>query len=463
MKPDPTAVAVRFAKKWKKLPPGWTDKSVEKFWKTLGKGTPEHKVWNCIEKMDKPFGDGAGAFCGGLADWQMPGWRQKNKKESPDARSDAKSYWKGKIKNKKAQGETPMIKASATRVALKKAGAYRISDKAKKLDSRGGYSLWEDGNKWVITDRSGRAYLEPFGLRRDADKAWGMLKAKSAGLRRRSRTASAASVALRFAVRNAPPSMTGSAALLKKQGLTPVDVWFGEAKPHRRPILDLNDTVQTRRGDLMYFAGVASDGSAILGKTEQEAKRLNKQVIEDRKHHSTRAASTLTAASGSSLNDVMQGWLQDLIDVISSEVFTANGVMWHGRRGTAAGAVFIEGELNDSGTPDDCDCDVRVECTLVKGRGVKATVKVWNSEDSERWDNTFDLDTDSKDIVRAVEKAFGRITQGIQSQYRTAQGSPLMLQPDYGHGDAAVPGDEEYHPCQHGGPCQCGGQCSCGK
>ena len=30
----------------------------------------------------------------------MPGWRQKNKKESPEARSDAKSYWKGKIKKR---------------------------------------------------------------------------------------------------------------------------------------------------------------------------------------------------------------------------------------------------------------------------------------------------------------------------------------------------------------------------
>jgi len=38
---------------------------------------------------------------------------------------------------------------------------------------------------------------------------------------------------------------------------------------------------------------------------------------------------------------------------------------------------------------------------------------------------------------------------------------PLMTLPDYGHGNAAVPGD--YHPCQHGGPCQCEGQCSCGK
>ena len=114
------------AKKWKKLPPGWTDKSVDKFWKTLTKGTPEHKVWDCISKMEEPFGDGAGAFCGGLADWKMPGWRQKNKKEDPSARSDARKYWKGKIKkNKKAAKKrkaiyTGLFLSSSDMSALKK-------------------------------------------------------------------------------------------------------------------------------------------------------------------------------------------------------------------------------------------------------------------------------------------------------------------------------------------------------
>ena len=104
--PTPTDLAspspARVAKKWKSLPPGWTDKSVEKFWKTLGEGTPKHKVWNCIEKMEGNIPN-TGAFCGGLADWQDPGWRKKDKEESPGARSDAKSYWKKKIKNKKAR------------------------------------------------------------------------------------------------------------------------------------------------------------------------------------------------------------------------------------------------------------------------------------------------------------------------------------------------------------------------
>ena len=98
-KPSP----IRVAKKWKKLPPGWTDKSVEKFWGTLTGTTPQHKVWDCVSKMEKVFGGGAGAFCGGLADWQMPGWRQKNKKESPEARTDARRYWKKKIKKNKGK------------------------------------------------------------------------------------------------------------------------------------------------------------------------------------------------------------------------------------------------------------------------------------------------------------------------------------------------------------------------
>ena len=99
------------AKKWKKLPPGWTDKSVDKFWDSLTKGTPQHKVWDCISKMEEPFGDGAGAFCGGLADWKMPGWRQKNKKESPDARATARKYWKGKVKKNKGKKEAGKAKA----------------------------------------------------------------------------------------------------------------------------------------------------------------------------------------------------------------------------------------------------------------------------------------------------------------------------------------------------------------
>lgn len=336
MRPDPTAVAVRFAKKWKKLPPGWTDESVKKFWKTLGKGTPKHKVWNCIEKMDGHIPN-TGAFCGGLADWQMPGWRKKNKKESPEARSDAKTYWKGKIKKK---GE-------------------------KAMDNL------------------------------------------------------AARVVLRYAARIAPPSMMGSAAMLKRQGLTPVDVWFGEVRPHRRPMLEMGEMVQNRRGGLLYFAGVASDGKAILGKTWDEAERLNKQVIEDRKHHSSRAASTNT----------------------ERYFYKATDGRW-----------YVENEEYE----EDWETGEQIEGEMTH-YGPFPSFKAAEKYMDQNFANSGGYSTDDRGKARPPRNP-------VRPRGRWAFNSgPLMLQPDYGHGDAAVPGDQEYRPCQHGGPCQCGGQCGCGK
>ena len=364
--------AARVAKKWKKLPKGWTDKSVEKFWGTLTGGTPEHKVWDCIDKMTKPFGDGAGAFCGGLADWQMPGWRQKNKKESPEARSDAKSYWKGKMKKK--------------------------------------------------------------GI--------------------------AARVALRYAARIAPPSIVASADMLKRQGLTPVEVWYGEAKPSRKKVIGLGDMVQNRRGDLLYFAGVAPDGSAILGKTEQEAKRLHKKVIEDRKQWPPRVAGDTSAFirlfHRSTLPEAIDGWLVALLDdafgkwVRGTPSTTSSG---------AARKATLEGEVGG-------ERGVTLQATVetVGMVGVKATVKVWNDQNTDHWDATFRGDKATfKEIVRNMTAPVGSMIKNLPQGRMAFSGSPLMLQPDYGHGNAAVPGDQEYHPCQHGGPCQCGGQCGCGK
>jgi len=577
----------RVAKKWKKLPKGWTEESVEKFWDTLTGGTPEHKVWDCIDKMTKPFGDGAGAFCGGLADWQMPGWRQKNKKESPDARSDAKSYWKGKIK-KRASAErvaeewfsgARMASASAPvlkflqRLRGKGKGALNINvleealpllgwsitkttaplriadpDSVKPLleamlnpsfiwgysgtkepkrvdfdsveeaeaglrkwqreaqkgkpprhptfkkfyytqalypvEERAGGSrfktgyffdimgLWLGVEAYEVTNPSGASVLLPLkpdyrgrfkvdllrwkmatfwtwayknGIQDDAaayldtigaeevarvtapasarsldgtgtcpacfnnvklrrgerimrhgwqvqgQRQWGSygntwhtgpcfgtgyvafelspdgtkdyrdqvvipykgsvenelarvkrgadpitvdkgrrwertlqpgdpeysryqdisikqgtkavsdleqdirtLDSRITGWKEAplpgARMASSVRVALRFAVRKAPPMQMGSATMLKKQGLTPVDVFFGEARPHNRPTLQLLDSVQDRKGDVYFFVGVAPDGSAILAETEGEAKRKHRKIIEDRKHYESRMA-----------------------------------------------------------------------------------------------------------------------------------------------------------------------------
>jgi len=205
MKPS----AARVAKKWKNLPPGWTDKSVKKFWKTLGKGTPEHKVWDCIEKMTDNISN-PGAFCGGLADWQMPGWRQKNKKESPDARSDAKSYWKGKIKKKKkgsTNTEREFYKASDGKWYVdnedyqEDEDGYQIegdmssygpfmSEEAAEKYMRDNFA--NSGSSW--TDKSGRRKpprnpIKPRGRRRHPTRRWAS-------------TPNAASVALRWSMRS---------------------------------------------------------------------------------------------------------------------------------------------------------------------------------------------------------------------------------------------------------------------
>lgn len=63
--------------KWNKLPKGWTEESLKKFWGSLtGKG--KHKVTACIKKMEGKV-DNPGAFCASLAD-RVTGdtsWRSK--------------------------------------------------------------------------------------------------------------------------------------------------------------------------------------------------------------------------------------------------------------------------------------------------------------------------------------------------------------------------------------------------
>ena len=63
------------AKGWAKLPNGWTNESVKKFWDSLT-GEKKHKVTECIEKMDGKVPN-PGAFCAGACDIADPGWREK--------------------------------------------------------------------------------------------------------------------------------------------------------------------------------------------------------------------------------------------------------------------------------------------------------------------------------------------------------------------------------------------------
>jgi len=72
----------RQAKRWEKMPKGWTDESREKFWATLT-GDNKHKVTKCIKEMtDKGGIDNPGAFCAALADRVMGSdWRKGPRKK----------------------------------------------------------------------------------------------------------------------------------------------------------------------------------------------------------------------------------------------------------------------------------------------------------------------------------------------------------------------------------------------
>lgn len=78
----PVLAVTRQAKKWSKLPKGWTQDSVEKFWNTLT-GDNKHKVTKCIKQMEGKGGvDDPGAFCASLADKVMgTGWRHGPRKK----------------------------------------------------------------------------------------------------------------------------------------------------------------------------------------------------------------------------------------------------------------------------------------------------------------------------------------------------------------------------------------------
>jgi len=72
----------REAAKWEgKLPKGWTDESVKKFWNTMT-GDVKHKVTKCMKEMDGKGLD-TGAFCASLADKvEGTAWRHKKRQSS---------------------------------------------------------------------------------------------------------------------------------------------------------------------------------------------------------------------------------------------------------------------------------------------------------------------------------------------------------------------------------------------
>jgi hypothetical protein len=63
--------------KWTKLPKGWTEESLKKFWQSLTGRASKHKVTSCIKQMDGKVDD-PGAFCAALADRVDTGWRERD-------------------------------------------------------------------------------------------------------------------------------------------------------------------------------------------------------------------------------------------------------------------------------------------------------------------------------------------------------------------------------------------------
>lgn len=73
----------KVAAKWKKLPKGWTEESVKKFWASMA-GDVKHKVTKCMERMDGKISN-PGAFCASLRD-RVEGKEWRSERTASQAR-----------------------------------------------------------------------------------------------------------------------------------------------------------------------------------------------------------------------------------------------------------------------------------------------------------------------------------------------------------------------------------------
>ncbi len=73
---------------WEKLPKGWDNSSLKKFWETMT-GDVKHKVKKCMKEMEGKVTD-TGAFCASLADKVDPGWRSRKSNIASDVARELK-------------------------------------------------------------------------------------------------------------------------------------------------------------------------------------------------------------------------------------------------------------------------------------------------------------------------------------------------------------------------------------
>ena len=106
--------AIVAADAWSKLPKGWTQESVEKFWGSFT-GDVKHKVTKCMEQMSGKVDD-TGAFCGSLAD-----------------KVEGTTSWRGKEAGVRVEeGDTLMSKGTGnlwTVIRVRPSGWFDVQDK----------------------------------------------------------------------------------------------------------------------------------------------------------------------------------------------------------------------------------------------------------------------------------------------------------------------------------------------
>ena len=69
----------RTADKWKALPKGWTQDSLQRFWDSLTSKAPKRPVTRCIQQMSGKIDD-PGAFCAAARDRaEGKGWRSEER------------------------------------------------------------------------------------------------------------------------------------------------------------------------------------------------------------------------------------------------------------------------------------------------------------------------------------------------------------------------------------------------
>ena len=78
---------------------GWTDSSIKKFEKTVGKKADEHGFFDaCVSRMKGKMGEQAKGFCASIKDFRYdsPMWRGKGKSKKQIKKDVKKNPWGSK-------------------------------------------------------------------------------------------------------------------------------------------------------------------------------------------------------------------------------------------------------------------------------------------------------------------------------------------------------------------------------